>query len=54
MEEMYPRTTPDAQSAPKGLIERARLLTITGERTVEPFNFSASVSFKISAELLIR
>lgn len=46
MNEMYPRAAPDAQPAPKGLIERARLLTIAGERPVEPFNFSASVSFQ--------
>lgn len=43
MSEMYPRAPPEAQPAPRGLIERARLLTITGERPVEPFNFSASV-----------
>lgn len=43
MTEMYPRADPETQIAPKSLIERARLLTITGEKPVEPFNFSASV-----------
>lgn len=46
MEEMFPRHSVD-EKQPKqyAFIEKARL-TIAGEKKVDPFNFTPSVSFK--------
>ena len=44
MEEMFPRAVPEAQPVKQfAFIEKAKL-TITGEKKVEPFNFTPSVS----------
>lgn len=47
MNDMYPRVVADPSAPKPGLMERVRDLTITGERRVEPFNFSATVSQRL-------
>jgi hypothetical protein len=44
MNDMYPRVVADPTAPKPGLMERVRDFTITGERRVEPFNFSTTVS----------